>query len=50
MDDIEGTLTMVMLYVDHGWASRSPLQERRVIILFKLNDDAITTYPQEARW
>ena len=33
MDDIEGVLTMEMLYVDRGWASsRSPRRGRRVII------------------
>ena len=50
MDDIEGVLTMVMYYVDRGWASRSLRKERRVIIRSKLNDDAIRMYLQEARW
>ena len=39
MDDIEGVLTMEMLYVDGGWASsRSPQRGRRVIIRPQLND------------
>ena len=50
MDDIGGVLTMVLLYVDRGWASRSPLQGRRVIIRAKLNDDTTTTYLKEAKW
>ena len=40
MDDIDGVLTMEMLYVDREWASsRSPQRGRRVIIRPQVNDD-----------